>query len=175
MNITTRFSVDLCAATLLLTSLPVFADSDQACRLAGSYGYLYTGNSYSAAGPLPLAETGVLAVDSSGSVSGEATLAFQFSNFAGKGPLWLLLREVQTNGVNTPDANNPCKGSLEFFTTATVIKTSNSSILPEGVVLFANTPRTIAYTISGLKNEVVDLISSFPGTVASGTAHKQNN
>ena len=175
MNIVTRFSLSLFAATLSLNSLPVFADSGQTCHLAGSYGYLYSGNSYTATGPLPLAETGVLTVDSIGNVSGEATLAFQFSNFGGKGPLWLLLREVQSNGVITPDMNNPCKGSLDFLATATVIKTSNSSILPEGVVLFANTPRSIAYTISGLNNEVVDLIGSFPGTIASGTAHKQNN
>ncbi len=175
MTIATRFSLGICAAALSLASLSVFADSESTCRLAGSYGYLYSGNSYTAAGPLPLAETGVLTVDSSGSVSGEATLTFQFSNFAGKGPLWLLLREVQTNGVNTPDINNPCKGNVDFLATATVIKTSNSSILPEGVVLFANNPRSIAYTISGLQNEVVDLISSFAGTVAYGTAHKQNN
>jgi hypothetical protein len=64
---------------------------------------------------------------------------------------------------------------VEFVATATVIKTSNAALVPEGVVLFADSPRSIAYTISGAKNELVDFVSTSPGTIASGTAHRQNN
>ena len=63
---------------------------------------------------------------------------------------------------------------VEFLSTATVIKTSNSGLVPEGTVLFTAAPRSIAYTISGQKNETVDLISTSVDTIASGVAHKQN-
>ncbi len=174
MNISTRLYPSLFILALYLNPLPVFADTGQECRLSGSYGYLYNGTSYMSAGPLSLTETGVFSVDNSGNSIGEGALAFQFSNFGGKGPLWLLLREVQSGGVVTPDANNPCTGTVEFVATATVIKTTNASIVPEGTVLFTNSPRSIAYTISGRKNETIDLISTSPGTIASGVAHKQN-
>jgi hypothetical protein len=162
-------------ATVSLNSLPVLADGRDGCLLGGSYGYVYNGTSSTATGPLSLTETGVLSVDRGGNLSGEGTLAFQFANFGGQGPLWLLLREVQSNGVVTPDTNTPCTGTVEFVATATVIKTSNAALVPEGVVLFADSPRSIAYTISGAKNELVDFVSTSPGTIASGTAHRQNN
>jgi hypothetical protein len=122
-----------------------------------------------------LTETGVFTIDDKANLAGEGTLAFQFANFSGKGPLWLLLREVQSNGVITPDPSSPCTGTVDFVATATVIKTSNPNIVPEGAVLFDNVPRSLAYTISGQKGEILDFISTSPGTIASGTAHKQDN
>ncbi|MEQ6341689.1 MAG: hypothetical protein M3A44_08535 [Gammaproteobacteria bacterium] len=177
MNISTRLYLGylgLFFSALSLNSLPVSADMNRACRLDGSYGYLYNGTSYMPTGTLSLTETGILSAGNSGNLGGEGILVFQFSNFSGKGPLWLLLREVQSGGVVTPDTNIPCAGVINFVATATVIKTSNPAIVPEGTVLFANSPRSIAYTISGSKNEVVDIISTSPGTVASGVAHKQD-
>lgn len=174
MNISTRLSLCLFVAALSLNSLPAFADSDQVCRLNGSYAYLYNGTSYTPSGPVPLTETGVFTVDESDNVSGEGTLAFQYSNFYNQGPLWLLLSLVGLSGVVTPDANNPCTGIVDFVTTATVIKTSKPSLVPIGYVLFSNETRSIAYTISKPPNEIVEMISTSPGTIASGTAHKQD-
>ena len=173
MEISTRVSVCLIAAAISFGSLPAFA-GHQDCKLGGTYGYLYNGTSYGPSGATPLTETGVLTVDEHGGVRGEGALAFQFSSFGAGGPLWLLLNEVQS-GVNsvTPSPNNACVGTIDFFATATVIKTSDPARVPEGTVLFSNKPRSIAYTISGSKNEIVDLISTSPGTIASGTAHKQ--
>lgn len=174
MNISNSVFSGAVIAALSLVSLPGFADPHRACKLEGSYGYLYNGNSYSAAGTVPLTETGELVIDENGNLSGEGTLAFQFSNFGGQGPLWLLMREVQTNGTVIPDGNNPCTGKFEFVATATVLKTSNPALVPVGTVLFTNSPRSIAYTVSGLKHEIIDLVSTSPGTIASGTAHKQD-
>ena len=172
MNSSSRFFLRILLSFLAFSSLPVFADMSSECRLEGSYGYLYNGTSQMSAGSLTLTETGVFGLGNGGP-DGVGALTFQFANFAGKGPLWLLLREVQSNSIVTPDENTPCTGTIDFLSTATVIKTSNPSLIPEGTVLFTNSPRSIAYTISGLKNEIVDLISTSPGTIASGTAHKQ--
>ncbi|MEQ1531070.1 MAG: hypothetical protein ABL925_17280 [Methylococcales bacterium] len=172
MNLSNYLS--LAVASLALSVSPVNADANKTCRLAGAYGYLYNGASFQAdASSMPLTETGVFTVQNNGSWLGEGTMALQFTDFSGKGPLWLLVKEVQSGGVATADSNNPCFGVMTFTATATVIKTSNSAILPEGTVLFSDKPRSIAYTISGQNNDIVDLISTSPGTVASGTAHKQ--
>ena len=171
-----RFStLGLFIATLSLSSAPALADTTHACRVSGSFGYVYNGTTYTSAGPLPLTETGIFTIDNRANLSGEGTLAFQFANFNGKGPVWLLLREVQSNGVVTQDTNNPCTGTVDFAATATVIQTSNPNIVPEGTVLFNDAPRSLAYTVSGQKSEILDFISASPGTIASGTAHKQEN
>ncbi|MDX2494757.1 MAG: hypothetical protein QNK27_07325 [Desulfuromusa sp.] len=175
MNIKSRIALNIVVAVLFLYSFSAFADMNKSCRLLGSYGYLYNGTSYSASGSVPLTETGFLTIDNDGNLSGEGTLAFYFSDFGGSGlPLWLLLHEVQSNGVVTQDTNNTCGGTVDFLATATVIKTSDPSLVPEGTVLFTDSPRSLAYTISGSgKGTTVDMISTSPGTIASGTAHKQ--
>jgi hypothetical protein len=155
-------------------SSSLYAHSNRSCQLLGPYGYLYNGTSYGGNAPVPLTETGFFTIENDGSLSGEGTLAFYFSDFAGTGlPLWLLIHEVQSSGVVTPDSDNTCTGTIEFFATGTVIKTSDPSLVPEGTVLFTDSPRSIAYTISGSGKEIVDLVSTSPGTIASGTAHKQ--
>ena len=176
MNIKSRVALNLVIAVLSLYSFSAFADMNKSCRMFGSYGYLYNGTSYPQSGPVPLTETGFLTIDNDGDLSGEGTLAFYFSDFGGSGePLWLLLHEVQSSGVVTQDANIACAGTIDFLATATVIKTSNSSLVPVGTVLFTDSPRSVAYTISGSGKNIVDMVSTSPGTVASGTAHKQNN
>ncbi len=175
MNILPRLFLGLSLSALSLNSLPVFADSGRACRLGDSYGFLYNGTNHTRSGPVTMTQTGTFSIDNRGNLNGEGTLAFQFSNFAdGKGPLWLLLREVQSRGVVITDTKNPCTGIVEFVANMTVIKTSDSSRVTVGTVLIANAPRSMAYTISGRKNERIDLISTSPGTIASGVAHKQN-
>ena len=174
MILSHRSFLGLILASVSMISLPAFANPDSDCRPEGSYGYLYNGTSQGQAGPLTLTETGAFTIDKRGAVSGEGILAFQFSNFAGHGPLWLLLREVQSNGAVTRDISQPCMGTLDFLGTATIIKTSNPALMPVGRILFANLPRSVEYTVSGLKNEILDLISTSPGTIASGTAHKRD-
>lgn len=150
-------------------------NNDKVCKLSDSYGYLYNGTSFSSI-PVPLTETGSFTVDKNGIFRGEGTLAFYYSNFHNTGiPLWLLMHEVQSNATVTYDANNPCSGAIDYETTVTVTQSSNTSIVPVGTVLISNAPRSIAFTISGQNKNVVDLISTSPGTIASGTAHKQDN
>ena len=174
MNRSARLSLVPFIAVLALHALPALAESPQ-CRLEGSYGYRYDGTSYTAAGSVPLTETGTLTIDEHGNLSGDGTLAFQFANFGGKGSLWLLLQEVKSgSNAVTSDANNPCMGTLDFVATATVLKTSNAAIVPEGTVLYTNSPRSVSYTIGGPKGESIYMISTSPGTIASGTAQKQD-
>jgi hypothetical protein len=174
MNIATRLALVPFVAALTLNTLPAFADSPL-CRLEGSYGYHYDGTSFTAAGAVPLTETGELNVDGQGNLSGVATLAFRFPDVGGGGPVWLLLQEVKSGGnAVTADADNPCAGTLDFVATATVIKTSKPSLIPEGTVLYTNSPRSVAFTISGPKGEAVYMISTSPGTIASGTAQRQD-
>lgn len=167
--------------SLVLTSAffyssSAFADIDKSRYLLGSYGYIYNGTSYTDTGPITFTETGFIIIDDDGSLSGEGTIAFYFSDFNGKkSPLWLLIHEEQSFGMITQDPNNPCMGNIEFKATGTVIKTSNSELVPEGTVLFSDSIRSIAYTISGKKQEIVDMVSTSPGTIASGTAHKQED
>lgn len=175
MKISTRLLPTLVVTLFSISSLPALADND--CRLEGSYGYRYDGTSFSS-GPtgVSLAETGFFTIGRRGVLtSSEGTPAFYFSDFGGAGPLWLLIHEVRSDGNVTPDANNPCSGTLDFLTTGTVTESSNPALVPEGTVLFEDSPRSINYTISGLKHEIVDLMSSSPGTIASGTAHKRRN
>lgn len=159
---------------LMLNSLSAVADQAQKCDLKGnSYGYVYNGTSYSQGAPVPLTETGVFSVDGDNGLTGDGTLALYYSDFFGNGPLWLLVHEVQSNGVVAPSLDDPCSGTVDVLSTTTVIKTSNANLVPVGVVLFTDSPRSLAYTLSGKKYEVVDMISTSPGTIASGTAHKR--
>jgi len=172
MNISTRLFLGLIISALYLNSFPVFADKKPACRLEGSYGFIYNGTSYTGSGPVPFSETGTINVDKSNNMSALGTLTFQFSNFAGQGPLWLLVREVMSEGSITPDTDSPCSGTIDFESTGTVIQTSNSALLPVGAYLYNEAPRSISYTISGPKHENVDMISTSPSTIAFGSAHK---
>jgi hypothetical protein len=173
MNIIIRALLYLVVAVLSFYSFSAYADMNRSCSLRGPYGYLYNGTSYSGSGSVPLTETGFFTITNDGSLSGEGTLAFYFSDFGGSGkPLWLLIHEVQSNGAVTQD-NNTCTGTLEFLATGTVLKTSDPNLVPEGTVLFTDSPRSIAYTINGTGEESVDMVSTSPGTIASGTAHKQ--
>jgi hypothetical protein len=175
MNIMSRLSIGLLVSAVSFTALPAFSADAQTCVLNGSYGYVYNGTSYPESGTASLVETGVFKSDANGGFSGEGTLAFQYSNFNGKGPLWVLVRDEQSNGTVTPDTNNPCTGTVSFSSTGTVLKTSNPDLVAVGAVLFTDLSRSSAYTISGQNNEIVDVISTSPGTVASGTAHKQSD
>ncbi|HHM05571.1 MAG TPA: hypothetical protein ENJ19_07490 [Gammaproteobacteria bacterium] len=170
----TRLLPLICAAALA-ASAPAQADPDHhACRLKGSYGYVYDGTSYTPSGPVALSETGFFAFAHDGSASSEGTLTFQFTDFGGTGPIWLTLKEVLSNITVTPEPGNPCHGAISFQATATVTKTSDPSRAPAGLVLFTNSPRSLAYTISGKRNDIITVISTSPGTIASGTAYKQS-
>jgi hypothetical protein len=173
MNSSFRWFAGLSLFVLTFGSVSAFAKNDRECVLEGKYGYSYSGASYQSSGTVPLAEAGSFSIDAHGTLSGVGTLTFQFSNFAGQGPLWLLLREEQASGKVTPDAVDACTGTVEFFSTATVIKTSNAALVPVGTVLFSNAPRSISYAISGQQSQTVDLVSTSPGTIASGTATRQ--
>ena len=174
MNISTRLFPGLFVAALSLNSLPAFADADHGCRLDGSYGYLYNGTSYTPL-PVPLTQTGVFTIGENGKLNGEGILALYYADFHNAGPLWLLVHEVESRDKDavTP-SSNPCTGTISYYSTLTVIETSNQILVPEGTVLLNNAPRSNAYTISGPDNNTVDLISTSPGTIASGTAHKQD-
>lgn len=155
-------------------SVSAYADSDKPCQLQGTYGYLYNGTSYTGKDSLPFTETGHFAINHDGSMAGEGKLALNFSNFAGTGqPLWLLIDEVQSNGTIIEKNDNNCTGTIQFFASWTVNKTSNPQLVAEGTVLLTDSPRSIAYTVSGSRNDVVDMISTAPGTIASGTAHRK--
>lgn len=173
-----KFMFSLLFSCLVLSSPTAFpknsGENNKGCNLSGSYGYLYNGTSFSSV-PVPLTETGSFTIGNNGHFGGEGTLTFYYSDFHGHGPLWLLMHEVQSNGTLTSDANNPCSGTIDFESTVTVTKSSNPLVVPEGTVLITNAPRSVAFTISGQNKDVVDLISTSPGTIASGTAHKQDN
>ena len=139
--------------------------------LQGSYGYSYTGTSYTPDGVMSLAQTGVFTVDASSHFSARATLAGQFPTFRNQGPLWLLMHEV-SQGVVTSDTDNPYTGTVTYTATVTIITTSDSNLVPEGTVIEVNTSRSSVYTISGPNQETVEIISTSPGTIATGTAHK---
>jgi hypothetical protein len=135
MNIKNARVLILVLSVIVFYSLSAFSDSNSSCRLLGPYGYLYNGTNYTSSGPVPLTETGFLTIDNDGSLSGEGTLAFYFSDFGGTGlPLWLLIHEVQSSGVVTQDTNNTCAGTIEFLATGTVIKASDPNLLPEGSI-----------------------------------------
>jgi hypothetical protein len=79
------------------------------------------------------------------------------------------MNEELSNGLVTYDANHPCSGAISFETSV-----SNPAVAPVGRELKTSPPKSLAFTISGQKKDVVDLISSSPGTIAPGTAHKQD-
>lgn len=171
MKINRAKAVNLIVAVIFFYSFPAFADSNRSCRLLGSYGYLYNGTSYTGSGPVPLTETGFFTVDNNGNFTGEGKLNFYFSNFDGSGrPLWLLIREIQSSGVAIQESINTCTGTINFLATGTVIKTSNANLVAEGTVLYTDSERSLAYTISG---STVNMISTSPDTMASGTGQKQ--
>lgn len=145
-------------AIIFFYSLPAFADSNRSCRLLGSYGYLRNGTSYTSSGPVPLTETGFLTIDDDGSLSGEGTLTFYFSDFGDSGlPLWLLIREIQSSSIVIQDAINTCTGTVKFLATGAVIKISNANLVPKNTVLFTDWQRSLAYTISG---STVNMVST---------------
>lgn len=175
MNIRNPLVLIFIFTVFSLNSFAVFAETQKSCQLVGSYGYRFEGTSYTLDGPVPLAETGFITIDNRGNLSGEGTLAFYFSDFEGNGPLWLLLNETQSSGIVTQNRDNACAGTVDFLATAIVIKTSDPNLVPQGTVLFADLPRSLAYTISGSKKEVLNVVSTSPGTIASGTGYRQKN
>lgn len=146
--------------------------TDGECRLEGSFGYRYEGTSATSGGPLTLTETGYFAVDRAGAMHGEGVLIFHFENFNGQGPLWLTIRETQTQGAVRPNTVG-CMGHVSFTATGVVTASSNPALVPEGTTLFRDVPRSVAYTIAGDKHETLYLVSTSPGTVATGTATRQ--
>jgi hypothetical protein len=150
------------------------------CDLEGSYGYVYDGVSYDGGGPgVEIAETGSFSVGSescgANELCGTAKATFRFPDFGGVGPVWVLLQLdfVGETGAVAVDPFYPCQGTIDFLATGTVIKAS-PEVLPPEFVLFTNAERSIAYTVSGVKEQIVDLISTSPGSVLAGTAKQQD-
>lgn len=151
------------------------SDSNHKCILTGSYGYSFTGTSFTPLGAAPFTETGFLVADENGGISGKGSLTFFFADFAGNGPLWLLVDETQSGGEVLVNEDAPCTGEVAFLSTAVVVKTSNPLLMPVGSIFYQDSPRSVAFTISGLKDEVVDFISTSPLTIAVGNGRKQGN
>jgi hypothetical protein len=82
MHTSTRRSLGFIVLVLSLNLLPAFADTNPACSLVGTFGYVYNGTSYASTGPVPLSETGVITVDPGGNFSGEGTLRSSFQTLA---------------------------------------------------------------------------------------------
>jgi len=135
------------------------------CDLKGEYGYVYDGVSYDGGAAVEIAETGSFVVDAkTGSVTGTAKATFRFPQ-----SLWVLLRIDFAGDPGAVEVSaDPCQGIVNFKATGTVLKSSPSGL--EGVSLFADQPRSIAYTVSGKAEQFVDLISTSAGSVLSGTA-----
>lgn len=168
-----KIIITMLLSGLVLGSPAAFAKDDghgKDCKLQGSYSYLYNGTSYSSIA-VPFTETGSFNVDKSGGFQGEGTMTLNFSNFGGHGQVWLETQEAQTNGAITYDANTSCAGTISFFSTATVTKSAPTGIVPDGFVLIPNAARSVAFRISD-DGKTVNLISTSPGTIASGTAQK---
>ncbi|MFA5984078.1 MAG: hypothetical protein WC782_08685 [Methylococcaceae bacterium] len=161
----------LITTTMLCTST-AFAGKKSTCKIDGTVSYVYTGTTFSPSGNIQFSEAGILDINTDNSVNGEGTITFEFPNFNGQGPLWLLLHEVQSNGSITQEPLNPCVGAADFFATGTVVNSSNPNIVPLGFVLYSDAKRSISFT-AALKGSAVNLISTSPGTVASGTGFKQ--
>jgi len=151
------------------------------CDLDGAYGYVYQGASYDGAEAVEIAETGSFSVGKSlcgsAELCGTAKATFRFPSFTidgvYSGPLWALI-QLDFEGLDhaiSADIEDPCQGTIAFEATGTVIK-SEPVDLP-GFPLFSAQERSIAYTISGKDGEIVDLISTSPGSVLSGTAKAQ--
>jgi hypothetical protein len=148
------------------------------CNLNGSYGYVYDGVSYGDGGSaVEIAETGTFAVGSKAcgpdEICGKAKATFRFPSFTigqYNGPLWALI-QLDFNGASgsiSVDPVDPCQGSVDFLATGTVIKSTPVDLA--GVTLFVDQVRSIAYTVGGSEGEIVDLISTSPGSVLAGTA-----
>jgi hypothetical protein len=150
------------------------------CDLNGSYGYVYDGVSYDNGGAVEIAETGTFSVGSkscgSNEICGKAKATFRFPNFVihgYSGPLWALIQLDFTgaSGAISVDSDDPCQGDVDFLATGTVIKSSPVDL--GEFTLFVDQPRSIAYTISGIEEQFIDLISTSPGSVLAGTAKEQ--
>ncbi len=163
----------LIGLTALFASAAVVAAPQ--CDLRGHYGYNYSGTTLTPAGQASLTETGYLRIRADGSVSGVGQLVFLFQDFAGQGPLWLHLEEIQSDGQLQPDPPAGCSGQVSFTATATVVQSSNPALVAPGTIFFADQPRAIAWTASGRNGNQLDMISISPGTLASGHARKQRN
>jgi len=140
MTILKQLLLNLLFVVVIMNWSSAFADEHQSCVLEGTYGYVYNGTSYTPGGPISLTETGFFTIHESGNLSGEGTLAFYFADFGGNGPLWLLIHEVQSSGVVTPDSNDSCMGTADFVATGTVIKTSDPNLVPEKGLFYSQTP-----------------------------------
>jgi hypothetical protein len=61
---------------------------------------------------------------------------------------------------------------VDFIAQGTVIK-SSSQFLPPDTPLIVDQARSLAFTVSGIEEQTVDLISTSPGSVLAGTAKEQ--
>jgi hypothetical protein len=147
----------------------------QSCLTNGSYAYTYNGTNYvTPPGQATFSEVGTFQISRQNFSQGEGNIAFQFTNFGGAaGPLWLMVHEVQTNGAFTFTSPTSCEGTFNFLATGTVTATSNPNIVPVGTVLYTSTPRSTAFTLSGFADLQGDMISTSPGTIATGTFRHQ--
>jgi hypothetical protein len=162
-------------ALSLNSSYCVAAVNKLAWQLSGKYSYVFNGTSFSPPpfGTVPFTETGVFKINSNNDLNGKSDLIFQFPDFSGTGPLWLLVSETQTSGRIIPDTDFACFGAVNFLATATVKDSSNPVIIPVGTILYVDLPRSLSYTISGSNNENINLVFTSKGMMASGTGHKQ--
>ena len=164
-------SVALCVLITPGTATAGEKKNDRVCEPRGSYSFEFTGTSFTPDGPVPLAEIGEISLSGSGELSSLATLTFFFENFQGQGPLWLALEESMTDGELIAHPDRPCLGTMEFLATGIVVKTSNPALVPVGVPFYADLPRSLDYSVGG-KGEEIRIVSTSPGTIASGTAVK---
>ena len=151
------------------------AANAQSCLINGSYAYTYNGTNYATPpGQATFSEVGTFQISRQSFSQGQGNIAFAFSNFGGSaGPLWLMVHEVQSSGTITMSSPNACDGTLNFLATGTVLATSNPAIMPVGAVLYSNMPRSTAFTLSGFADLQGDMISTSPGTIATGTFRHQ--
>jgi len=147
----------------------------QSCLSNGTYAYTYNGTNYvTPPGQATFSEVGTFQISRQNFSQGEGNIAFQFANFGGAaGPLWIMVHEVQTSGTIAMSTANACEGTLNFLATGTVTATSNPAVVPVGTVLYSSTPRSTAFTLSGLADLQGDMISTSPGTIATGTFRHQ--
>lgn len=105
MKINTRLVMGLLISAFALNSLTAIAADalKPTCQLKGNYGYIFNGSGLTPTGGITFSETGFFRVNNYQDAWGEDTIAFQYQNFNGLGPIWVLAREVHYNGVITPD------------------------------------------------------------------------
>ena len=179
-----RKKVFVVGFALMLSAIQVQAAPK--CDLTGSYGYVYDGVSYDNGEAVEIAETGTFSVGTKScgpnEICGKAKATFRFPNFvlpgptgepAYTGPLWALIQLDFTgaSGAISVDSDDPCQGDVDFLATGKVIKSSPVDLAE--VTLFVDQQRSIAYTVSGIEEQFVDLISTSPGSVLAGTAKEQ--